>query len=371
MPSPVVITGGGTGGHVFAMQAIADALVARGADASDLRFVGSRRGQDGALLGGGPVALTLLGGRGLRRSWAPAAMSANLAAAAGLAGAMARAFWLVARWRPSAVVSVGGYASFPASFAAVVLRRPLVLVELDAAPGSAQRVLASRARARCVAFDDGSGAEVTGAPVRAAIASLDRSPEAVARRRRELDPPLDDARSVVVVMTGSLGSRSVNAAVLDLARRWSTRRDRAILHVTGRRDFTWVSGARPSTEGLDYRVEAFADMARAWGVCDVAVCRAGATTVAEITTLGIASVLVPLPGAPGDHQSLNAGALVAAHAAVVVRDADCTGETLAAALDGLLEADRAAEVGAAARSLGHLDAAGLIAAKVLEVAGRA
>jgi UDP-N-acetylglucosamine--N-acetylmuramyl-(pentapeptide) pyrophosphoryl-undecaprenol N-acetylglucosamine transferase len=246
-----------------------------------------------------------------------------------------------------------------------------VLVELDAAPGSAQRVLSSRARARCVAFDDGSGAVVTGAPVREAIATLDRSPAALARRRRDVEPPLDDARSVVVVMTGSLGSKTVNTAVLELARLWATRVDRAILHVTGRRDFAWVSAERPATQGLDYRVEAFADMTLLWGLGDAAVCRAGATTVAELTALGIPSVLVPLPGAPGDHQSLNARALASKDAAVVVRDAECTGEALAAALDDLLEGGRAAAVGAAARSLGHADAAGLIAEAVLRVAGRA
>ncbi len=369
MPSPVVITGGGTGGHVFAMQAIADALVARGVDPGDLRFVGSVRGQDAALLGSGPISLTLLGGRGLRRSWTPGAVGANLVAAAGLAGAVARAWGLVRRWRPRAVVSVGGYASFPASLAAILLRRPLVLVELDAAPGSALRVFASRAAARCVAFDDGSGAVVTGAPVREAIASLDRSVDAIARRRRAADPPLDDERAVVVVMTGSLGSQRVNSAVLELARLWSERRDRAILHVTGRRDFERVNDARPLTPGLDYRVEAFADMTRLWGLCDVAVCRAGATTVAELTTLGIASVLVPLPGAPGDHQSLNARALASVEAAVVVRDADCTGVSLASALDGLLVANRLRAAGAAARSLGHADAAARIAAVVLEAAG--
>jgi UDP-N-acetylglucosamine--N-acetylmuramyl-(pentapeptide) pyrophosphoryl-undecaprenol N-acetylglucosamine transferase len=148
---------------------------------------------------------------------------------------------------------------------------------------------------------------------------------------------------------------------------WADRSDRAIVHVTGRRDFARVSSARVAPGALDYRVEAFADMQVLWGVCDVAVCRAGATTVAELTALGIAAVLVPLPGAPGDHQTKNAQSLARDGAAVVLSDPDCTGVALGVALDELL-ADRHAEVvGAAARRRGRLDAAAAIAAVVFEV----
>lgn len=365
MRRPLVITGGGTGGHVFAMQAIAEALIARGVDASRLRYVGSRRGQERLLLGAGPVVLTRLPGRGLRRSRAPKDLAANALALGGIALGVVGAAWLMVRRRPAVVVSVGGYASFPASLAAVLTNCPLVLVELDAAPSASHRLLARRARARCVAFDDATGATVTGAPVRAAIARVNRDDAARRRQRAELDPPLATDRSLVVVMTGSLGSARVNAAVLDLAARWAERTDRAIIHVTGSRDVDWVRAARPSTPGLDYRVEPFADMAVLWGVCDVAVCRAGASTVAELTVLGVAAVLVPLPGAPGDHQTKNARALAREGAAVVLSDVECTGAALAERLDALLEPGRADEVGAAARRLGRRDAAGEIAAVVL------
>ena len=140
MTRPIVITGGGTGGHVFPMRAIADQLVEAGVAPGDLRFVGSRRGQERQLLGGGASALTLLGGRGIRRAWTPEALWANLGAVAGLVGGVLEALVLVARWRPSVVVSVGGYASFATSLAAVVWRRPLVLVEPDATPGAVHRM---------------------------------------------------------------------------------------------------------------------------------------------------------------------------------------------------------------------------------------
>jgi UDP-N-acetylglucosamine--N-acetylmuramyl-(pentapeptide) pyrophosphoryl-undecaprenol N-acetylglucosamine transferase len=370
VPRPVVITGGGTGGHVFAMQAIAEALTRAGVAPARLRYVGSSRGQDAQLLGAGPIHLTLLAGRGLRRSATPRDVASNLLAVGALAGAILRSVALVARWRPALVVSVGGYASFPVSFVTAVLGRRLVLVELDAAPGAAHRLLARRASARCLAFADGSDGVVTGAPVREAIADVARDAAAREASRRSLEPPIDATRRVVVVMTGSLGSARVNAAVVELARLWSDRADRTILHVTGRRDYEWVRDARVVSE-LDYRVHAFADMAQLWSVADVAVCRAGATTVAELTTLGIAAILVPLPRAPGDHQIKNARSLADAGAAVLVSDADCTGATLAHALDELLANARADDVGAAARSLGHLDAAAAIAAVVARVGGLA
>jgi UDP-N-acetylglucosamine--N-acetylmuramyl-(pentapeptide) pyrophosphoryl-undecaprenol N-acetylglucosamine transferase len=367
---PLVITGGGTGGHVFAMQAIAEALVARGVDPTRLRYVGSRRGQERDLLGAGPIALTRLPGRGVRRSFALRDLGANARALGGLALAVVGATWLVLRWRPAAVVSVGGYASFAVSLAAVLTGRPLVLVELDAAPSASHRVLARHARARCVAYEDATGAVVTGAPVRAAIANVDRTASARAVHRRALDPPVDEGRGLVVVMTGSLGSARVNTAVVELAALWADRADRAIIHVTGARDVDWVTRARPVTTALDYRVETFADMSVLWGVCDVAVCRAGASPVAELTVLGVAAVLVPLPGAPGDHQTKNAEALAREGAAQVLSDAACTGPALAERLDDLLAPGRADEVGAAARRLGHLDASAAIATVVLDVADR-
>ena len=186
--------------------------------------------------------------------------------------------------------------------------------------------------------------------------------------RAEVEPAIEPGRRVVVVMTGSLGAARVNDAVVDLAHRWSERRDVVLVHVTGRRDFDRVSAARPTTAGLDYRVIAFADMVTWWSLADVAVCRAGAATVAELTLLGIPSVLVPLPGDPGDHQSANAAALASSGAATVIADRECSGERLASELDLILEPSRHDEMSAAAASLGRADAADTIARVVSELA---
>lgn len=369
MVGPIVITGGGTGGHIYPMRAVADQLMAHGVAANQLRFVGSRRGQEATLLASSGVELTLLPGRGLRRSFRPRAVGQNLGALCSLVAALFFAFVKVGRWRPSVVVSVGGYASFAASFAAVLWRCPLVLVELDATPGFAHRVLTRFAATRCCAFpSDGAHAVVTGAPVRDEVLAIDRSPEGRSRARRAAVPPIDEDRTVVVVMTGSLGSTRVNRAVLELARRWSTRRDRTLIHVTGTRDYETVVRERPVTDGLDYRTLAFADMSVYWALCDVAICRAGAMTLNELTILAIPSILVPLPGAPGDHQTRNALLVVEAGGARLVVDADCTGATLDAALGFVLDGATLASMGRAAGTLGRRDGASRIAAEVLKLA---
>ncbi len=371
MTRPIVLTGGGTGGHIFPMQAIAEALHEAGIDYDDLRYVGSQRGQEQNLLGGGPIELTLLAGRGIRRSRAPRAGRDNIGALWGLSGAFLSALGDLRRWRPRAVVSVGGYAAAATSSAAVLLRRPLVLVDLDAAPGLTHRVLAKFAAVRCVALAPAGATSprvlVTGAPVRRDVAEIDRSPQARVRAKASLSPPVDAGRWVVVVMTGSLGATRVNRAVLELARRWRDRTDITLVHVTGRRDFEMVVAQRPETAGLDYRIEAFAQMSTWWEVADLAICRAGATTIAELTVLSLPAVLVPLPGAPGDHQTRNSLALSTAGAAVVVPDAACTGDVLGRHVEEMLHPDVLAKMARASSLLAQPDAARSIARAVLSV----
>lgn len=369
MRGPIVITGGGTGGHIFPMRAIAEQLERRGVGASQLRFVGSRRGQESRLLGDSDVSLTLLAGRGIQRSLAPKAIIDNLRALGGLSEAMAVAVVKLAKWRPSVVVSVGGYASFAVSLAAVLLRRPLVLVDLDATPGAVHRIFERFAHTRCTAFaSDEPRTVFTGVPLRDAIVAIDRSSPARERIRSSQVPPIEPSRRVLVVMTGSLGASSVNRAVSGLAHHWTDRADLTLIHVTGRRDFEEVLSRAPAKGALDYRVVEFADMTELWALCDLAICRAGATTVAELTALGIASVLVPLPGAPGDHQSKNAAALSEAGAARVLADKDCTAHTLEQLVDEVLHTSLDS-MGAAAASLGRRGASREIAKVVAEVGG--
>jgi UDP-N-acetylglucosamine--N-acetylmuramyl-(pentapeptide) pyrophosphoryl-undecaprenol N-acetylglucosamine transferase len=359
-----VVAGGGTGGHALPALAVARALAGRGHDPLSVELVGTRRGPEGPLLADQGFPVTLLPGRGLARSFSLRALVANLGAVAGLAGALARELWCTARSRPRVVVSVGGYASFAPAAAAVVCRVPLVLVNLDAVPGLVHRLLGRVAAASAVAFPGTPlpRAVVTGTPVREEVRLVDRSPAATSEARAALRLPAN--RGTVAVFGGSLGARRINRAVAGLAAAWADRGDLAIYHVTGERDWDGRAGSGPAAAGrLVYRRVPFErDMARLYRAADVVVCRSGATTTAELAVAGVPSVLVPLPGAPGDHQSANARALVAAGAAEVVLDEECDAGRLGTVLGALLaDRPRLQAMGEAARAVGHPDAADRVA----------
>jgi UDP-N-acetylglucosamine:LPS N-acetylglucosamine transferase len=245
-------------------------------------------------------------------------------------------------------------------------------------------------------------AVVTGTPVRPDIAAVDRSPSGRAEARRALGLPV--GRGLVVVFGGSLGARQINRAVDGAAERWADRDDLAVYHIVGRRDWGAYCGD-PSVERLpaagDDRVDTGAGdgpahrggaagggaaggceglelvrvpyeqrMAAVYAAADVVVSRAGAMTVAELATSGTPAVLVPLPGAPGDHQTANARVLERAGAAVLLPDADCTPAGLVTTVDGLLaDPDRLGAMGRAAKSVGRPDAADA-GARVVEANAR-
>jgi UDP-N-acetylglucosamine:LPS N-acetylglucosamine transferase len=336
------------------MGAIADALISRGWSPQEITFVGSRRGKDRHILGSHPVRVRALPGRGFARSWSARAIAANLGAALGLVVAVLWALVSFLLHRPTVVVSVGGYASFPASAAAVLLRCAFVTVELDATPSAAQRVLTRFARARCCAFaTDDPRSVVTGVPVRYELERIER---VIADGDNFL---IDAGRESVVVMTGSLGARRVNDAVVEWAADRPSTSTRHVTVVTGQRDFERIERRwRDLGSPTWMEVVAYADMATLWPICDVALCRAGATTVAELTLLAVPSVLVPLPGAPGDHQRKNALALERAGACVLVDDANVSAEVLRRQVDRLFaDADTRRTMSDAARRLGRPQAA--------------
>ena len=342
-------------------------MVERGHDPSTIELFGSRRGHEAAMWPALEFPYTLLPGRGIRRSLSPGALVANVGAVAGLAWACARAVGSFLRRRPRIVVIVGGYASFPAGLAAVVTRVPLVSVNTDAVPGAVNSLLGRFAAANAVAFEGTQlpRAHVTGTPVRPELSGLDRSSEGRRRGRGELGLPSD--RSTVAAMGGSLGALRINRAVASLAGSWDDRGDRTIYHVTGRRDYESFSAGASSAAsrdgGLCYRVVPFEEhMPALYRAADVCVSRAGAMSVAELLISGVPAILVPLPGAPRDHQTRNAEALVALGAAVHVPDPECDGQRLAEELETLLADDeRLQAMGEAARRHAHPDAAARIA----------
>ncbi|MFN2505493.1 MAG: undecaprenyldiphospho-muramoylpentapeptide beta-N-acetylglucosaminyltransferase [Acidimicrobiales bacterium] len=361
-----VIAGGGTAGHVVPALAIGQALVARGHDPSTLHYVGSSRGIESRLVPPAGFPLTLLPGRGIERRLS----AESIGAAWGLAGASTQALRLVRDLQPAVVVSVGGYASVPCALAAALLRVPVVVHEQNAVPGAANRMTGRFARACAVSYPgtDLPRSTVTGNPVRPEILAVERTAEGRAAARQVLGLPQD--RPVVGIFGGSLGSLTINRAVLDALPRWSEQSNLAVRHVVGERDWEMVSaelGTRPAG-GFVYqpvRYEERMDLLLA--AADLMVCRAGGNTVAELAAVGAPAVLVPLPNAPGDHQTANARVLDEAGAAVLVPDPQVDGVRLAWEVDRLLEdPDRLAAMSQAAARLGRRDAADAVAALVEE-----
>ncbi len=363
----IIVAGGGTAGHVLPALAVADALVVGGVEAKDIHYVGSSRGIEARLVPEAGYRLTLLGGRGIQRSFSVQ----NIRSVAAIVKAIVGAFDLVRRERPGAVLAVGGYASVPCVVAAWLLRVPIIVAEQNAVPGMANRCAARVARAAAVSFPGTPlpRAVVTGNPVRAAFAAVDRS-EGTAEAKQRLGVPPE--RALVLVVGGSLGALTLNRAALSAAALWADRSDLAVHHVVGSRDWSEIRAAALTagpggvTDGLWYRqVEYESDMVTAMAAADVIVCRAGSSTCFEVAAVGLPAVLVPSPYVTGDHQRANAAHLRDAGAAVVVEDAEMDGERLRAEVDALLgDPHRLEAMGKAAAALARPDAAAAIAALV-------
>jgi UDP-N-acetylglucosamine--N-acetylmuramyl-(pentapeptide) pyrophosphoryl-undecaprenol N-acetylglucosamine transferase len=356
-----LITGGGTGGHVYVGLALAHALVARGHKPAEIHWVGASRGMEASLVPAAGFSIDLLPGRGLQRRLTPA----NLSVIGQTAQALGKVWRLVRRLRPAVVVGVGGYASLPCVVAARLQGVPVVVHEQNAAPGLANRT-AVRLGARAAVSLPGTplpGAVVTGNPVRAEIAGLRRHPS--------------PERPLVAVFGGSLGARRVNHGALELYDLWRGRADMVVHHVTGAAGHdecvARLGQLRRPDDALEYRLVRYEeDMPGLYAAASLAICRAGATTVAELAAAGLPAVLVPLPGAPGDHQTHNAMALVNVGAGVLVPDAECSGARLAEVAGPLLDDPaRLGAMGEAAVALARPDAADRLADLVEEHAAHA
>ncbi len=348
-----LLAGGGTGGHTYPAIAVAQELQSRG---HRVRFVVARRGMAGDAVAAAGFDVDQLPGRGLQRRLT----ISNVGALWGMCTAIVRAIAIVRRYRPRVVVGFGGYASLPCVAAARLLRVPVVVHEQDAAPGLANR-LGVRLGARAAVSLPGTplpDATLTGNPVRASIAAISR------------DPAHDPA--CVAVYGGAQGARTINRAVLGCYDRWRGRHDLAVHHVCGPRNLdecrTTLAARRRADDKLQYDLVAYEEhMDRVLARATLAVCRAGAGSIAELTAAGVPAVLVPLPGAPSDHQTRNARTLERAGAAVLVPDAEFDARRLDAIVSELLDQPRRlAEMGDAARALGRPDAAARVADVVEE-----
>jgi UDP-N-acetylglucosamine--N-acetylmuramyl-(pentapeptide) pyrophosphoryl-undecaprenol N-acetylglucosamine transferase len=362
----VVIAGGGTGGHLYPGIAVARELLSRQPDAQ-ISFAGTAKGIEARVVPREGFALDLIRSGGLKgKSIVERARGAAL-----LPLGLVDASRIVSARRPDLAIGVGGYSSGPVVLVAALRGVPTMLLEQNAVPGLTNRLLARVVRAAAVTFDStaaffGSKAFVSGNPVR---------PEFLGTAGSQKESAVDDQTSGirVLVFGGSQGAHAINVAMVEAAAQLAAGGSSLRLtHQTGERDVEMVrAGYREA--GLQAEVEPFLyDMGRQLDRADVIVCRAGATTLAEITAAGRAAILIPLPTATDDHQRKNAEALAAAGAADVLLQTEMSGTVLAGRIRALVDdRERRTRMAARARSLARPDAAKVIVDRAMELIGRA
>jgi UDP-N-acetylglucosamine--N-acetylmuramyl-(pentapeptide) pyrophosphoryl-undecaprenol N-acetylglucosamine transferase len=360
MTTRVLIAGGGTAGHVFPALAVARELQ-RLADVEPV-FVGVEDRLEARLVPEAGFELHPIHAVAVPRRPSPALLRLP----SEIRTAVAECEAVIDRVEAKAVITFGGYVSFPASWAASRRKLPLVIHEQNSVPGLANRVASRWAKHIAVSFPGSTDrfrrrerCAVTGNPVREDMLRLDRAARRTAAREGF---GLEPDRPTLLVFGGSQGARSLNRAAVNAHTLWGDV-DVQILHAAGRGLFTeaaadWeraqAAGSGPRVRLLDF----IDDMGDAYAAADVVVCRSGATSIAELTALGLPAVLVPYPHATGDHQRHNAEALERIGAAEVVADDELDGATLVDRVRPLLtDPDRHAEVAAAARAFGRPDAA--------------
>lgn len=302
----IILTTGGTGGHIFPALAVAEALKARG---DDILFIGATYGPEAELCARADVPFIGLPGRGMLGRGLRA-----IPAAFDLGAAFFLALRQVRRFGPCAVAAFGGYASFAPALAAVFLRIPLLVHEQNAIAGASNRFLGRFATTICASAPQTAGfgqtPVLTGNPVRMAIARSARKPHAGLN---------------LLVLGGSQGAHALNQAVVSMLPALS-RAGINIRHQTGKRDFAAVQGAYVANGQDAQAVQPFMDdMAEAYAWADLALCRAGASTLAELCIAGLPAILVPFPAAIHDHQTLNARALAQAGAAILLPEPQLEG----------------------------------------------
>ncbi len=363
--SPILLAGGGTGGHVFPLVALAEAFSELVPDV-ELRFVGTAKGLEARVIPERGWALDTLSIEPMKgRSLFGAARGGMIAGAA-----IVRAIALVAKLRPRLCVSVGGYAAGPIGVASATLNVPLALLEPNRVAGLTQRLLAPLARRIYVGFPEALLEQKSGrneAKGRALGIPLRKGFTPTPPRARGEGAPVS-----LLIMGGSQGAAHLNKALPDVVANLRARGVAlSVTHQAGRGRADEVRaryGATPS-RACDVRVVEFIeDIGKHIAEADLVVARAGAMTCAELCAIGRASVLVPYPHAADDHQAANAEALEKAGAAVAIRQEDATVSRLVEAIGAIAE-DEVLRLGMCerARARGVPDAARRIAEDLLEL----
>ena len=361
-PLRVLVAGGGTGGHLYPGIAIAEEV--KTTTGGEAVFVGTARGLETKLVPAAGFALELVTVSGLKRM----GLGALLRGIARLPGAFIESARILRRHRPDVVLGVGGYASGPLVFAAALLGYPTAIQEQNSQPGFTNRVLGKLVRRVFVAFDDAAArfarrkVRGVGNPVRRSF--LDRVAAGA---------PAEDGRAVVI-LGGSQGSRAVNELAAGMVRVLDARgRLPPIIHQTGADQLNEMQ-VTYAAHGYEGRVELrpfIDDMPAVLSKAAVCIARAGALTLAELAIMRRPAILIPLPTAADDHQTMNARAFERAGAAVLLPQAEASATRLADLVDEILQDPaRRAAMAAAMGTLARADATRDIVAELTAIARR-
>lgn len=325
-----VIAGGGTAGHLHPGLAVAEALVSSGKKRSEIYFLASDREIDSKLITAANFEFTGLRGKGVGSN----SMASLLVALVLLMKSTTSAWKYISKSKPKVILSLGGFASLPGSIAGLITRTPVILHEQNAVPGRANKLISKWSKKSAVSYPKtGLPRSVhTGNPVRKELFDLNSSDKPL--HRDQLGIPLEN--KVVVATGGSLGSTRINESIIGALVNLKQVANLTIYHIIGSRDWDKFKQPLP-THGIDYRaVEYEEQMPIVINSADLIISRAGGSITAEIKLIGVPSILIPLPGAPGDHQTKNAESLVEGGSAVIIPDSECNSERIADEIKGIL-----------------------------------
>jgi len=348
----LLIAGGGTGGHVFPGIALAEEVVTRHPK-NDVVFVGTARGLEASLVPIAGYPIELIDVRGLKGKGLRGVLSGLFR----LPRAFVQSWRILRKWKPDAVVGVGGYASGPVVLAARLMDIPTAVQEQNAVAGLTNRLLGMVVEVAFTAFPEAERhfparkVQHLGSPIRRQL--LENYMRPISKRDDQLR---------VLVFGGSQGAHSLNMRVIEALPFLADLKDRvSFAHQTGARDREQVEKGYAAVGFAPDVREFITDMSAAYSGTDLVVCRAGATTLAELTVCKKPSILVPFPAAADNHQVVNAQSLVDAGAAVMIEERDLNGELLAAEIRRiLLDGELRSRMARAAGVQGRPQAAGEI-----------
>ena len=358
-----VIAGGGTAGHLYPGLAVADALVSLGKERTEIHFFTSDRDIDNRLLTAANFQFTPLKGNGLERRNILSSIKAVIL----LIKSTVFAYRYVRESKPKVVLSLGGFAAVPGSVAGLLTRTPVVLHEQNSVPGSANKLISKWVKKSAVSYQNTELPRrmYTGNPVRKEVTDLVSSDKSM--HRSQLGIP--EENKLVVITGGSLGSLKINQSILNALPDLKEIPNLTIYHIIGSRDWEKMGKVNIDVD-IDYRaIEYEEEMPVVLNSADLIVSRAGGSITAEINLLGIPSILIPLPGAPGDHQTKNAESLAVDGRAVIIPDENCTGVRIAKEIKGIvLDEERLLNMGMPRHPKSEKNAAEKIATLLIEVA---